>query len=82
MSMARTAPITPLTQYIAYDEERKWSTLLSLIRKDWYQWPHVLLVTNSHNELGPFTPTGLVSLDNIVYVTFLVDLFEIYIFIT
>ena len=82
MSMARTAPITPLTQYIAYDEERKWSTLLSLIRKDWYQWPHVLLVTNSHNELGPFTPTGLVSLDNIVYVTFLVDLFEIYIFLT
>ena len=57
MSMARTA-LTPLTQYIAYDEDRKWSTSLSLFRKDWYQWPHELLFTNSHNELGPFTPTG------------------------
>ena len=48
MGMARTAPITPLTQYNAYDEERKWSTSRSLL----------------------------------VYVTFSVDLFEIYIFIT
>ena len=82
MGMARTVPITPLTQYIAHDEEPKWSSSLSLFRKDWYQWPHELLGTNTHNELGPFTPTGRVSLDNIVYVFFLVDLFEIYILIT
>ena len=31
MSMARTA-LAPLTQYIAYDEDRKWSTSLSLFR--------------------------------------------------
>ena len=33
MSMARTVPITPLTQYIAYDEDRKWSTSLRLVQK-------------------------------------------------
>ena len=82
MGIARTVPITPLTQYIAHDEVRRWSSSLGLFRKDRYQWPHEMVGTNSHNKLGPFTPTGRVSLDNIVYVTFLVDLFEIFIFIT